>query len=37
MATSMAELDNEKQAAIWMDCVEQTACEDIDDGFCAPI
>ena len=32
-----SELQNEKQAAIWMDCVEQTPCEDIDDGFCAPI
>ncbi|MBW2255926.1 MAG: hypothetical protein JRI25_15190 [Deltaproteobacteria bacterium] len=34
---SSVNLDNEKQAAIWMECVEQTACEDIADGFCAPI
>lgn len=32
-----AELENEKQAALWMDCVEATQCEDIDDGVCAPI
>lgn len=31
------ELQNEKQAAIWMDCVEQTDCVALDDGFCAPI
>ena len=30
-------LDNEKQAAIWMECVEETACPDIADGYCAPI
>lgn len=27
-------LDNEKQAAVWMDCVMETACEDLNDGFC---
>lgn len=31
-----ATLDNEKQAALWMDCVAETSCTDIDDGFCAP-
>jgi NAD-dependent dihydropyrimidine dehydrogenase PreA subunit len=30
-------LDNEMQAAIWMDCVEATACEDLGSGYCAPI
>ena len=31
------ELTNEKQAAMWMDCVDQTACEDMRHGICAPI
>lgn len=30
-------LENEKQAALWMECVENTSCQDIDDGYCAPI
>ncbi len=31
------ELRNEVQAAAWMDCVESTACEQLSQGFCAPI
>jgi len=27
-------LENEKQAAVWMDCVDQTACENLDKGVC---
>ena len=27
-------LGNEKQAAVWMDCVMETACDDLNDGFC---
>ncbi len=30
-------LENEKQAAAWMDCVAETACEGLEDGYCAPI
>lgn len=29
-------LENERQAAAWMDCVEQTSCERINDGYCPP-
>jgi len=28
-------LENEKQAAVWMDCVEETSCDNINLGFCA--
>lgn len=28
------ELKNEKQAALWMDCVMDTVCEDLNDGYC---
>jgi hypothetical protein len=27
---------NEKQAALWMDCVDQTACDLLKEGSCAP-
>ena len=27
-------LENEKQAAVWMDCVDETACEFLEDGVC---
>jgi hypothetical protein len=29
-------LENEKQAAAWMDCVDQHSCQDLSEGFCAP-
>jgi hypothetical protein len=29
-------LDNERQAALWMDCVEQTSCDLLKTGVCAP-
>ena len=31
------ELENDRQAAMWMDCVAETACEKIDDGYCMPV
>lgn len=31
------DLENEKQAAVWMDCVDELSCDLLDDGFCAPI
>ena len=31
------ELQNREQAQIWAQCVEETACEQLDDGYCAPI
>lgn len=27
---------NEKQAALWMDCVQATSCDNIKKGFCQP-
>jgi hypothetical protein len=27
-------LENEQQAAAWMDCVLETSCERIEDGYC---
>jgi hypothetical protein len=29
-------IGNEKQAAAWMDCVAETACDNIQKGFCQP-
>ncbi len=31
------EIENEQQAAIWMDCISETACENIAGGMCAPV
>ena len=30
-------LENEQQTALWMDCVEKTACENLEKNYCAPI
>jgi hypothetical protein len=30
-------LENELQAAMWMDCIAETSCEDLESGYCAPI
>lgn len=30
-------LENEKQAALWMDCVAETSCKNLDTNFCAPV
>lgn len=30
------ELHTDKDAALWMDCVDNAACEDLDGGYCAP-
>ena len=30
-------LENERQAAIWMECVQDTSCDRLQDGYCAPI
>ena len=27
-------LENEKQAAVWMDCVDEVACDNLDKGVC---
>ena len=28
---------NDKEVALWMDCVENTSCELLEDGYCAPV
>lgn len=30
-------LQNEKQAALWMECVEETSCENLQNGYCEPV
>ncbi len=30
-------LQNDKQAAIWMDCVATTDCSFLETGYCAPV
>jgi hypothetical protein len=31
------EIDNEAQAAVWMECVTASDCERLEEGYCAPI
>ena len=31
------ELTNDQQAAAWMDCIDNTACQNLESNFCAPI
>lgn len=31
------ELTTDKEAALWMDCVAETACDLLDEGYCAPV
>ncbi len=28
---------NDAEVALWMECVAETACEYLDDGYCAPV
>lgn len=30
-------IENDRQAALWMDCIAESACEKLDEGYCAPI
>ena len=30
-------IENDKQAAVWMDCIAETSCEDLEKGYCAPV
>ena len=33
---TVVELENEKQAAVWMDCIAESDCTRIADGRCQP-
>jgi hypothetical protein len=30
-------LENEKQAALWMDCVADMSCDNLNKNYCAPV
>lgn len=34
--TSETHMSTDKDAALWMDCVNESACEDLGNGICAP-
>ena len=36
-ASVSIDLENDKQAALWMECVSVTACELLNEGYCAPV
>lgn len=29
-------IENDAQAAVWMDCISETACDDLNSNYCAP-
>jgi len=31
------QLENRAQVVLWAECVETTACENLEDGYCAPL
>lgn len=33
----VVELENDKQVALWMECVDGQSCENLTSGYCAPI
>lgn len=30
-------IENDRQAALWMDCIAESACEKLEEGYCAPV
>ena len=36
-AQTSVELENERQAALWMECVGEKSCGNLEEGYCAPI
>jgi hypothetical protein len=36
-SSASVELETDKQAAVWMDCIATTSCEDLEKGYCAPV
>ena len=36
-ASDTVTLDNSAQVELWAQCIEETACSDINLGYCAPI
>ncbi len=36
-SSSSVTINNDKQAAIWMDCIAETSCDDLEKGYCAPV
>lgn len=30
-------LESDKEAALWMDCIAETDCALLDEGYCAPV
>ena len=37
LSGSVPDLETDKQAAAWMDCIDEASCQRLTDGVCAPI
>ena len=31
------ELETDRQVALWMECIKETSCKLLDEGYCAPV
>ncbi len=36
-SSAAASLENRAQAQAWIECIEETSCEDLNLGYCAPV
>ena len=36
-ATQSVELENRAQVDLWAQCIDESSCDDITDGMCAPV
>jgi len=36
-SSESVDLENERQAAVWMQCISETSCDRLTEGYCAPV
>jgi hypothetical protein len=36
-ATDTVSLENDEMAALWMDCIDEQSCDNLANGYCAPV
>ena len=37
LSSEKPELENDEQATLWIECIEQTSCDLFEDNYCEPI
>lgn len=36
-SSESVDIENERQAAVWMECIAETSCDRLREGYCAPV